>query len=243
MKYAVCTSFSRAGYELYGKRFLEAFTDDWPPSVPIFLYSEDSINLDEISLCHGSSAIYSLDLNSQPDYVEFLDNTPPPCGNYRFDAGRFCHKLFAITDPNRPPDLDWWIWLDADTETFSPVDNAFLESVCPPHVTGSYLGRKDWNHSECGWVAYNLKNGGSEFLARFRSLYVSGEIYEHMEWHDSYLFDRVREEFPEQDWLNLSESASGLDVWEQTILGTKMRHFKGPQAKQALAAERERAPP
>lgn len=239
MKYAVCTSFSRGGYELYGRRFLESFADNWSAEAGLFVYSED-----RFQIWIEDTQLEFRDLNSQPEYGEFLDSAPPSCGKYQFDAGRFCHKVFAVTDPHRPP-VDWWIWLDADTETFAPVDDAFLESVCPPHVTGSYLGRKDWNHSECGWVAYNLKNGGNEFLDRLREVYVSGEIYSHLEWHDSYLFDRVRDEFPQQNWLNLSEGVSGMDVWEHTILGARMRHFKGPQAKRALAAEREkeRAPP
>ncbi len=210
----VITSMSQDGYDEYGQKFIDTFEKYWHP-IPLTIYSEDPIDDDRYEIRR------SLD---DPDLVEFLKDAPTH-QFYQWNAKKFAYKVFAIT--GAPRDVDWLIWLDADVETFAKVTQTFLKKVCRGKL-GSYLGRKDWHHSECGWVAYHLKNAGP-FLDRFREIYTSGEIYDHLEFHDSYLFDRVREAFP--GWHNLSENVSGMHVWDDTLLGEKMKHLKGPLRK------------
>lgn len=235
MKYTVVTSFSAEGYEQYGGRFLETFQDCWPTDIRLEIYSEDW----SLPAWAGSGNLGHHNLHSLFDYDDFVQKCPKSSDNYRWDARRFAHKAFAITDPGARGSTDWLIWLDADVETIAPIDEAFLAKACPEGFLASYLGRKDWNTSECGWVAYNMNAGADLFLRRFRNIYTSGEIYSHLEWHDSYLFDRVREEFETQGhkFKNLSEGIEGLHVWPETVLGERMVHAKGPLRKKGKRIE------
>lgn len=210
--YAVCTSWKS---DTFG--FEASFKRCWPESVRLYITTDRT-------------------LASDPEFLRFEHEAPHDGADYRFNALKFAHKVFTVTTP--PEEYaDWWIWLDADTETLKPIDERFLKTACPEGYMGSYLGRKDWHHSECGWVAYSLREGAGKFLARFREVYTSGEIYEHLEWHDSYIFDRVREEFPEDAWFNLSEGVPGMHPWDSTILGEHMRHYKGPLRKEGRTAD------
>ncbi|MGI9504505.1 MAG: hypothetical protein ACR2RE_15775, partial [Geminicoccaceae bacterium] len=177
----VVTSMSQRGYERYGKAFLEGYKKHC--ALPLIVYSEDALPIDDFELRH---------LNAQKEYLQFRE-TSHGGPDYRWDADRFCHKVFAITDSalRRNKRL---LWLDADVEFLEDLDEAFLTKLCPDDVMGSYLGRREMPTSECGWVYYNLEQGADKFLDRFREIYVSGEIYDHLEWHDSFIFDRVREE-------------------------------------------------
>lgn len=232
------TSMSETGYEEYGKTFLETFHKHC--DLPLTVYSEDELPAGPYPI---------VDLNGDAELTEFLKNdTDSP--DYRFQAGKFAKKVFAIT--SEKPDTDWLIWIDADVIVEKPITAEFLKSVCPSGMMGSYLGRKDWHHSECGWVAYNLQYAGG-FLKDFREIYTSGEVFDHLEWHDSYLFDRLRDRYREKQgfdaWVNLSEGIPGMHVWDESPLGKVMRHLKGPLRKSGSKAnvpesywsERERA--
>ena len=210
----VVTSMSQEGYDQYGKTFIDTFWKHW--KVPLTIYSEDQIDDDRFEIRNSLE---------DPELVEFLKDAPEH-QFYQWNARKFAYKVFAITGHER--DTDWLIWLDADVVTCSEITPAFLSKVCRGRF-GSYLGREEWHHSECGWVAYHLPDAGP-FLDRLRDIYTSGEIYSHLEYHDSYLFDRVREEFP--DWHNLSEGIKGMHVWDESPLGEKMKHLKGPLRKQ-----------
>lgn len=229
------TSMSQAGYEEYGRNFLDSF--ERYCDKPLTVFSED--RLEDEYFPFG-------DLNKDADLTGFLAECPPESKHYQWKAGKFAKKVFALTCPDLPV-VGWRIWIDADVILDRPLDEAFFNAVCPEDKDGSYLGRKDWHTSECGFVAYNLERRGGAFLKRLREVYTSGEIFDHLEWHDSYLFDRVREEG--YDFLNLSEGASGMHVWDETILGKYSRHLKGPLRKQGKTegvpehywSERERA--
>ena len=216
--YSFVTSMSLKGYEDYGRNFIESF--DKHCSLPLYLWSEDDL------------PVPAARLQSIPDWVEF-QNYPKDPPDWKYQAKRFSHKVFPAT---LPLDYAWWIWLDADVEVFGDIDEEFLSRVCPEEATLSYLGRKDWRTSECGWVAYNLNNGGRKFLDRFREIYTSGEIFDHLEWHDSYIFDRVMEELP-GTYHNLSEGIEGMHPWDESPLGEKMKHFKGPLRKQGKSLD------
>lgn len=213
--YSFVTSMSLKGYEEYGKAFVETFNAHC--DYPLFVFSEDEL------------PIAYIPLQNDLDWREFQENPDDP-NDWRFQAKRFSHKVFSVTNPR---DSGWWVWIDADVEVFGDIDDAFMQKACQGDI--SYLGRQDYPTSECGWVAYNMATCRS-FLDRFREIYTSGEVYDHLEWHDSYIFDRVREEIP-LNYVNLSEGVPGMHVWPETVLGEKMRHLKGPLRKRGASLE------
>ena len=223
------TTFPSDHWGLYAKQFLETYVEHW--RVPIWVYYEGS----PPPLSHF--LINYLPLDADKDRLAFLKrHNDKQSKDYRRNAVKFCHKVFALTDPGRIQEnhaaellIDCWVWLDADIETFAPVDEAWLEGLCPPSYMGAYLGRQDWHHSECGLMMFRGAAGKS-FLSEFRRQYTSGKMFDLPEWHDSYVFDELRKKIG-GDWADLSVGIPGQHVWDDCILGTKMRHRKGPLRK------------
>ena len=229
MTYAVVTSFSPEGYDLYGKRFVETFLEHWPEDVILHVHHEG----------HGPEAsdrVRTHDLRLDPDRTRFLDLAStvakPRPDFYRYEAAKFCHKVFAFT--SHGIETDWLIWIDADVVTTARVDEEWLDAVCPGGYTASYLGREGWDHSELGWCALSKRYRGEEFLKAYRAAYTSTAVFSMDQWHDSYVWDRIRERFEAKGcWFyNLSQGVTHNHVWPHTLLGQKMDHRKGPVAKQ-----------
>jgi len=234
MKIAACTAFDYPGYQKYGKACLESMAKFWP--TPVHVFYQD--HLPEIA---DYKFIYH-DRGQDEDLQVFKgewDASPLANGvvgnkiSYRWEAVKFANKVFSLTSPLRPDDLDWWIWIDADTICKQPINESMFVSVLKEEVVASYLGRADWDHSECGFVAYNLRKGGAQFLSAFRQAYITGAIFNLEQWHDSFVFDALRKQFEGHGhkFHNISEGVPGLDVWPQTILGEYILHKKGPAAK------------
>jgi hypothetical protein len=152
--------------------------------------------------------------------------------DYRYQAIKFAKKVYSVTSPRRP-DCDWWIWIDADVIWKARPDDDFWETVCPEGFLASYLGRMDWHHSECGFVGYGNRYRGFDFLADLRKLYDTDEIFSFDEWHDSFVWDRLREHWEAKGsrFYNISKGIPGMHVWPETPLGEFTDHHKGPKAK------------
>lgn len=179
------SSFGEEGYKLYGKRFLETYTEHM--TVPITVYTEGPCDYEH-------PLVTFKDLFAVPGCSDFLEQCTFPAfhgrlwadkRNYRFDVFRFCRKSFAQCDAAAEGD-GWLVWLDADVELSGPIP--------PPRDIGfmHYLGRPDW-HSCASYVAWNLDHPKSgEFWKRYWSLYVTGTVFVLPEWHDSYVLDFLR---------------------------------------------------
>lgn len=233
-KYAVVTTFSPKGYEVYGRRFIDTFQRHWPGNVPLYVYYEGALPAD------AASRATWLNLNDDQDRAKFLEENqdkPEPQWNYRFRIATYSHKVFAYT--GAPRESEWLIWLDSDVEAIKPVEPALLHAVCPEGVVASYLGRKQFRHSETGFLAFRLNKAGNQFLDDIRRFYVDGHVKTLLEWHDCMVFDYVRRLWEREGarFHNLSAGTVGLRVFEQTPLGEAMRHHKGPNAKRDTYGE------
>ncbi len=234
---SVVSSFSPTGYEVYGKQFVETWLEHWPQDVELHLYLEPSQ-----PALPKDPRIREHYLWNDRDFMRFRKRYKNANGivekdgklvkAYNHDAIRFAPKVYAETDPLAPHN-GWRIWLDADVENFAKIDKAFLEETCREDAVASYLHRIDWHHSECGFVAWNMQNGGAEFLRRMRAMYDNGLLFGLNEWHDSYVWDFVRKGMEREGYKfhNLAEGAGGIHPWPCTILGDYMTHNKGPRAK------------
>ena len=236
------TTFSKRGYDVYGERFVESFLVHWP--IPLVVFHESQ----ECPVVH--ERLIWLNLDECPDRAAFIkrNSTPEKVGDWtnpNMQSIRFCHKVFAITDP-RIPDSNWRIWLDADVETVAPVTTQALDAMCPPDKRLSFLGRLDktWGkepHAECGFVGYRTGDENvRRMLEHMRHTYTSDYLYQmgHCNWHDGAVFEAAKDAYvPEDYWHNLSPGLCGLHVWPHTVLGKYLVHHKGIQRKQKAYGE------
>jgi hypothetical protein len=229
--YTAVTTFSPRGYALYGRRFIESFLTHW--SIPLVAYYET----ERPDITDPRLTLRDLDLDE--DRARFMQRYDRPefrgtPADYATQAIRFCHKVFALTS-DIPP-TKWWIWIDADVDTFAPVTSQILLRVCPEGAALSYLGRGDGDHSETGFVAYRLEDAGVvAMLAYLRRMYTSGALFEHdaRKRHDAALFDLARSFVPAEKQCNLSKEIAGTHVWPRSVLGSVMHHWKGQARKRA----------
>lgn len=238
--FAVVTTFPNKSWDEYAAVCLQSFAQKWPITVPHLVQVDNAelqAKIDPLMRVVNNSRIdgWCIADEAQLAWVEENKKHDHPT-NYRYQYSKFANKIFAIhkgVQWAKENNTDWLIWLDADVMTTGYVTMEDLEEWCPDGVVASYLGRKDWNHSECGWVAYNLRDGGAEFIEAFMQMYLTGDALKEQETHDSYLFDRLREKFEAdgKTFLNLTQDQPGVNIWLNSPLATKMEHWKGQRAK------------
>ena len=258
MTISVVTTFHQAGYDAYGKRMIQTFLQNCPREVKLYVYAENC------QVTETASNLIVKDLHSaSPDLVTFKnkwsgvpkangDVSQDPVRSKRRDAGkgfkwhaiRFAHKVYAIFDCARLTDADILLWMDADTICHSPISMQDLHKMIPADSELCYLGRKG-KYSECGLYSMNLHSPNIQaFLKEFQRVYDEAEngIFQLEEWHDSFVFDAVRNKFPQMrqiDWaahLHDLRPAPGMTSGEGHPLinsqwGAWLDHLKGSRKK------------
>lgn len=236
MKIAVCTTFP-SGYPT-AQEMLATFDAYWPKEVDIF------IDLDPMPEAEFQQAL--------DQFAEVLPNRTPMMnctwsdekkqfyaqyhdkGNdYRFHVCRFGHKVFTLHNLAKQikDTHDYLIWLDADIITHKEITLEKLKEWLPEGAA-SYLGRTAAPHSECGFVAYNMKHSGPELIAAMHDYYVSGKVFELPGWTDCDVFDHLVQYYrstnlAEHVKVDKSINSDGWHVWPFTDLGNYTEHKKG----------------
>lgn len=248
VKFAIMTTASKRGYEKFGRRFLQEvleyipedidmhiFYDDWKPEIENerFYYHDISEikRLKTFIETHASDA----------EKCGIFEKDGVPTRNYRFDAVSFCNVVYPLQIIAKMKEYDWVIRLDPDQKFIKPLSREVLEEKLNHIYVAAYLGRKDWPHSETGFVAYNLKNEGDRLINRMVEMYDDGSIFTLEGYTDCDVFDAVRKNFEKdgRKFLNISEDVPGMHVWPHTWLGEYMEHLKGPAAKEGVSGLNE----
>lgn len=259
MDYTVITTFNQAGLELYGQRMIDNFEKFWPESVKLKIYAENC----QPQVSRDTTQVLDI-LEVSPACREFVErhkNNPQAHGGagannqevylkdkaFRWQAVRFCFKVFAVQHAANNSQSDRLIWLDADTVTHTPVTLEWLDSVCPAGVVASYLGRTDGYHSECGWIGYNMQDALTRpFIDSVARLYVTDELFNYPEWHDSYLWDVIRKRYRDElkaNFFNLNPEPDTKGLAKHPFinseLGRYMDHMKGNRKGQGHSKSKE----
>ena len=239
---AVVTTFATNGYYDYGKRLIESFDRFWPEDVTLYVYLDSPLPLPD------SPRIRSVNmLQACPDMVDFKSrhwNDARAHGNidgrgedYRFNAVKFCHKVFALTHAARTLDVDVLYWIDADSVIFRPVGHAFLDTLLPDGAYTSYLGRQKM-HSECGFMAFDLRHPlNKDFMEFWSNLYAEDLVFQLPEWHDSYVYDVVRKYYEGKKQIAAHDLRAGVQddhhPFINSPLGGYIDHLIGPRRKKS----------
>jgi hypothetical protein len=250
-KFAVVTTFNQKGLLTYGQRMINSYIQNWPDEVDFYIYAERC----NPSIPKSNKNIHVLDLEkNSPDLVEFKKkwgNVPKANGQgpdkkrldaskaFKWDAIRFCHKVYAIFDCARKTDADVLIWMDADTYCHSPMTYNFLNDFVKETAAVCYFNR-DPKWPECGWYSMNLKDSVcQDFLKRFEDVWNNAEegIFTMKEWHDSFVFYEIVKEFrnkpgwSEHSLSNVTISGEGHPIVNSAI-GAYIDHMKGDRKLQ-----------
>ena len=255
MKYTVITTFNQAGLDTYGQRMIDSFEQYWPADIDLMVYAENCQprfhrpNTQVINTLAVSEDLRAFIKRHENNPLAHGQAGPPEVWNpkkqFRWNAVRFCYKVFATAACSQQTPNGWLIWIDADTHTHSTVTLDWLNAVCPRDALASYLGRGERYHSECGWVAYNLDHPATrDFVRDFVGMYKDDSIFNEREWHDSYIWDVIRKRYQAQHRfhnLNPSVDDKGLagHPFINSELGRVMDHVKGKRKDQGHSKPKE----
>jgi hypothetical protein len=257
MSNSVVTSFSADGWKQYGERFLESFDQYWPTEVDLHVVSEDllavSLNSDRTVfnwslLADSSDARDFLTRHRDNLWVHGDASVPRPFGLaahwrpdsgqncFRHDAYKFCKKVFAVELVSRRT-TGRLLWIDADVVTFAPVPIELCYEVLPGGYAMSGLVRQGY-HSECGFIGYNLDNPAAlSFIRAFADLYASDKVFELAEWHDSWVWDWLRNKMQTHTYEIPHRSKAHPFI--NSVLGQYMDHLKGKRKKRGYSLPNE----
>jgi hypothetical protein len=227
MRIGIVTTFSDAGYEEYGKYFVESCKKFVGKDIKIFFYVDNTHITPELNF-----VIRNLE-QSIPDLTIFKNrNKDKVVGKFIKDAVRFSHKSYCIYHAANNSDVDILIWLDSDTEIYDNIDKSYLTKFLSEGTFTSYLGRP--KYSETGFLTFDLRNPHSkEFFELFKWYYDSDEIYKLKGQLDCHVYDAVRVKLEEEHNIqnyNLSPPGVSKNHFNHVFEGY-MIHYKGDKEK------------
>jgi hypothetical protein len=241
-KFSVVTTFNGEAYSIYAKKMLSSFDKFWPKEIVLYAYYEDMQSpykdfSSKISF-HNFNILVEDWYKFKKNFYFHELNKPDKEANsfYKYSAAKFAHKVYSIKKQLLNNNSDFLIWLDSDVVTLEEIPLSFFDSLIKEDCYFSYLGRDHINfHSEAGFMIFNKKHKFHETFWKLMSkMYDEGNLFKEKEWHDSYIFDVVRLKLEKESLKNLNITNLGLkhsndllNVFDTSVLGNYMAHFKG----------------
>ncbi len=239
----VLTTFHKAGWDQYGKRMVETFIEHWPEDIKIHLYCENV----SPNLYHPRVVEHNI-FDVCPQIKSYLDKNNNDYNNgyreskrdFKYDAIKFCYKVFAQCHRIKFSTADTIMFIDADTLTFAKPPMDKLKKLMPDDHFTSYIGRPNNTKlpfAETGFIMYNLKHPSiKDFAEVFEDLYTSGKIFDLRYQVDCYTYDTARKAIEQKHGAKSNDitGPEGLGKrhpFVNTILGTFMDHLKGDTRK------------
>lgn len=242
-KYLAVTTFPLASWEVYAKTMLASFVEN--VDIPlIVVIDEDAAGLAPHvkQVIRPTDRIFGKNEELQQAFLERHKGRDEG-KDFRNHYVRFSHKVFATWKVAAAleaidKEITHLIWIDADIIVNKKVPTEFFDSIAPVDHIASYMGRKDWSASETGFIIFDIRNGGKEFITAWRDLYVSDQLLEQPEKTDAFAFDMVRKAFDEVNkkstCQNLTDNVPGRDVFDSSPMAQYMTHFKGPRKRELM---------
>lgn len=250
----VVTSFSEDGWDTYAKDMIWSVAENFAPEIKVVAYYHDfDITTKELP---ESKNIEYRNLNNLEDMLEFRERFKEYDGtmggkaiyNFRVDAIKFCHKVFAISDcafgmVESKENPGWLVWLDADTIITKPLSRGNLLESLPSETDLVHLGRNNFTYSETSFIGLNLESQVPvDFLGDLLGAYLSGELFQYREWHDGFIFERLLTIYKAHglkyhDWtgsLDIKSMTEGKQAFDLFPLSDYVKHKKGAKKKKSL---------
>lgn len=202
----VITTFSKDGYELYGKSMIGSWLHYWPASTELIVYTEG------YTLEEQDGRLKQRDLNAAcPNLSIFKEKsqsfiTPQePKSRHRVNkAIRWSHKVYAISDALNV-DCEYLIFLDGDTTTKNTVPSSLAKDLVGNHLFAVHFETiKGMTHFETGLIAFNMQHPQIPILKKYlQAGYDDLDIYKLEKPWDGFWFAHLQTKY-NLDVRNLS---------------------------------------
>lgn len=223
MRIKIITTTHSKHWDGYAKRFVDSFLTYWPENchLEVWVHGE---NAHEIVKSTKKVLVRNL------EELEEFQVLKKVLGGDDGPSLQYCFKAIALGN-SASKEYDWLAFIDADTETFFPVDDKLLSVLFNDGHDLAYLWRSSVKESEGSFFTFNLKTKeGQSLLADYYGMYASGEFLHYKKQHDNAILDRLATIHCAHGLRvrNLSPGALGLDAFHQSPLAGYMAHYKGP---------------
>lgn len=236
---AAVTTCSADGWRQYGHRMVESWLRHWPADARLVVYVEGWTAPSAPNLVQAHFPAWFLRWKmrheGRPDAVgrDRRQNRRGVPYDFRRDCVRFAHKVAAIVDATDGLEDGLAVWLDADTLTHEPVDEAWLRGMLPAGRYLAWLERTRPSYPECGFLLFDCGSAGhSRFMDRLRALYESDAVFRLSETHDSFAISHLVASCVGAGWLPAPVDLSGSartkhHPFPASVLGERLDHCKG----------------
>lgn len=232
----VITSFNWAGWERYGKRFVETWKEYWPSTVRLVVYYEG----DEFESFDFPSGISWHPIEEVEFLKDYMDSLRFPIMHgivgdkydINFDA-RMGRKTFMQVHAARTYGGKVF-WMDADSVTTKYVPERFLDDCLPDDKFNCYLGRDGWYFTESGFIGFNAEHPiAKKFFKNYAHVFIVGTIFSQQWWHDCIAFDTIRflatQDGYGEEFVNLAAHVphGTMHPHANSVIGKYVTHLKG----------------
>lgn len=242
------TCYNMQGFRETGSLLINGFIEHWPSDVYLTVYVDDPIPKSE--LIRDPRVKYKI--LKQKELLEFKsrhknneeanglgNNAINGSSNYRYDAVRFSHKVFALFQFLEENETDILIWLDGDSRTHSKVTRKDIESWLPSGKFAGYLARP-WLYTETGFHIFDINHKvANRFLNTWKQYYIDDSIFQLDMWTDCHTYDAAMKQFSANFWHNLSPPIKNNHPFINGPLGEFMDHMKGPRKKKKTSNKKD----
>jgi len=255
---AFITTFSDKGYNTYAKQFLLSYKKN--VDCPLFIVKSNDLKTKIVNEIKVDFPDVNIIENHYKDQIsEFIEKYNSKIDKkissvdkdqaYRYAPHRFIHKPAAmLTCLNELKSnnnlIKYLVWIDADSLILSKDFIISINDIKPgPNQIASVFDRFTVNYiMEAGLIVLNLNNKFSiEFISECYDIFISGKIFNMMEWHDAYIFSFIIHKYPPDSFRKLS-SEFNLNSFHPIVTHPltigQIDHLKGQlNKKQKLSLE------
>jgi len=240
--FIVVTTCSQQGYLEYGKKFLELF-HLFNETIPLIFVQDQQIA--EVQSIKNLTVIQN-HFRSEIEFFQKKFFHLCSESDFKFSPNRFIYKPTAIVSANKflaGTNYKYLVWIDADTIFKKP---GLLESFkrIAPHdgqIASVFERFHSLNYLEAGLMIFNRDHKNfNEFIGNCCNTFISGKIFDFMEWHDAFIWSQLMNAYPPDSFRLLCKEFQILGshpIATFSILADKMDHLKGKNKSLGFSPE------
>ena len=196
MSYKIVTAFDETSLQHSTFHLLNEFKDNWEPSIEFHCYYYN-LDLANYSLPKAKNIFYHnlMEISDYPDFLKtFAQHDGTEGGKIQYNdilnPLKYIPKVIALTECAFDSTDGWLFWLDPSCMNIKNVYQKDIDTIFPEHSDKLDLVTfTDMTQI----VGFNLdRETPVRLLGDLRGAFISGEFLNYREWHDTFIFDRLK---------------------------------------------------